>query len=173
MAHLHVSFDTPLVLIHTPPPEPGPGAVVAVITATMPPFTVTAKGPRMAYTLPVDKQVTLKVEFLDAKGNHATVDGDPAWSSSNTGIATAKATPGNPWLAQLLPVKPGNCQVVVKADADLGGGMREIMCTMDVTVVAGEAVVGQITPASDPAPPSAGGGDPPATPSGMGSGLSR
>lgn len=157
--HLHIDhhlhFDTPIrLVIEQPPPEP-PGAVV--ITAQVGGFIVTAKGPKMAYTLPADLQVTLQVQFQDSKGNPATIDGNPTWSSSDTAIATVAATPGNPFLAQLLPGELGNCQVKVEADADLGEGVRAVLCTMDVTVVGGEAVVGVISPASEPAPPSPGG----------------
>lgn len=148
---LDVRFLNPLTLRCDQPATPS-GSVL--ISATCDGFTATGKGPEMAYTLPADKQVTLKVEFLDAKGNHATVDGDPTWSSSNEDVATATATPGNPWLAQLMPVAPGTCQVLCEADADLGDGVREVLCTMDVEVVGGEAVIGTISPASDPAPPS-------------------
>ena len=112
----------------------------------------------MTYTLPNDKQVTLKVEFQDAKGQHATIDGDPAWSSSDTNFVQVSATPGNPYLANLSAVgPPGSAQVVVKADAELDDGVREIVCTMDVEVIGGEAVVGVISPVSEPAPPSPGG----------------
>jgi hypothetical protein len=38
------------------------------------------------------------------------------------------------------------------ADADLGEGVSEIVCTMDVEVVAGTAVVGTITPTGEPQP---------------------
>ena len=149
-------FRTPLVIL-TPdlcPPEPSRSVL---ISATCDGFTATGKGPEMTYTLPADKQVTLKVEFLDAKGNHATVDGDPRWSSSNEDVATATATAGNPWLADLKPVSVGTCQVIVEADADTGEGVREVVFTMDVSVVGGEAVIGTISPASDPANPSQGG----------------
>jgi hypothetical protein len=111
------------------------------------------------YTLPNDKQVTLKVEFLDAKGNHAVVDSDPIWSSSDTNVAVVTVSPGNPYLANLSGGPAiGTAQVIVKADADLGEGVREVMCTLDVEIVGGEAVVGTISPASEPAPPSPGGG---------------
>jgi hypothetical protein len=151
---VEISFGSPLVILT--PDLTVPESMV-VITATCDGFTATAKGPAMAYTLPADKQVTLQVEFLDAKGNHATIDGDPVWASSDDAVATAAAAPGNPFLAQLLPVAPGNCQVTCEADADLGDGVREVLCTMDVTVVGGEAVIGTITPAGDAAPISPGG----------------
>jgi hypothetical protein len=152
---IEISFGSPLVIL-TPDLCPKPSGWVEM-SATCDGFTVTARGPEMAYKLPADKQVTLKVEFLDAKGNHATIDGDPSWSSSNDEIATVTAAPGNPFLAQLMPVAVGTCQVVCEADADLGEGSREVLCTMDVEIVGGEAVIGTISPASEPAPPSPGG----------------
>lgn len=112
----------------------------------------------MAYTLQDGLQVLLKVEFLDAGGNHAKVDGDPRWSSSNPENCTVTVTPGNPYLATLLGVQPGEAQVIVEADADLDEGEeRQIVCTMDVSIVAGEAVVGVISPSGEPSPPSPGG----------------
>jgi hypothetical protein len=84
------------------------------------------------YTLPNDKQVTLKVEFLDAKVTVST--GNPQIANLKAGTAT------------------GLAQVIVTADADLGDGIKEIICTMDVEVVGGEAVVGTISPASEPVP---------------------
>jgi hypothetical protein len=152
-------FPDPLVVEHhvrvcEPLPEPT-GAVW--VSATFGGVTVTAKGPSMAYTLPVGLQVQLKVEFLDAAGNHAKVDGDPMWSSSNPDICSVAAEPGNPYLAHLLGVDIGAAQVIVEADADLGDGVREVVCTLDVNIVAGEAVIGVITPSGEPAPPSPGG----------------
>jgi hypothetical protein len=38
------------------------------------------------------------------------------------------------------------------ADADLGERVRELATTMDVTVMAGEAVAGTITPVGEPEP---------------------
>jgi hypothetical protein len=132
---------------------------VAVITSTLPNgMSITAKGPQMAYTLPIDLQVLLQVQFQDAKGNPAQIDGDPEWSSSDPNIAKVVVTPGNPYLANLAGgTATGNAQVIVSADAAIGDEVREIICTMDVTVVGGEAVVGVISPASEPAPPSPGG----------------
>jgi hypothetical protein len=150
---LHHRFDTPLrLIIETPEPS---GAVW--ITSVTGGFTLKAKGPEMAYTLPVGMQVQLKVEFLDAAGNHATVDGDPSWSSSNAEVCSVTAAPGNPYLATLLGVDVGAAQVIVEADADIGDGVREVVCTLDVSIVAGEAVIGVISPSGDPAPPSPGG----------------
>jgi hypothetical protein len=104
------------------------------------------------YTLPNDKQVTLKVEFLDAKGSPAKVD-SVVWSTDNADIAEVTVSTGNPQIANLKAgTATGLAQVIVTADADLGDGIKEIICTMDVEVVGGEAVVGTISPASEPVP---------------------
>ena len=136
---LDIRFLNPLTL-RCDQPAPPSGSVT--ISATLDGFT--AKGSDMAYTLPADKQVTLKVEFLDAKGNHATVDGDLGLVFLEPEVATATAAPGNPYIAQLMPVAPGSCQVVVEADADTGDGVKEVVCTMDVEVVGGEAGSGRL-----------------------------
>lgn len=46
----------------------------------------------------------------------------------------------------------GQVQIVARADADLGTGVRELLTTMDVEVVAGEAVSGIVTPVGESAP---------------------
>ena len=145
-------FDNPLIVQLAPPPA---GAVF--VSATVNGFTVRARGTDMAYTLQDGLQVQLKVEFLDAGGNHAKVDGDPMWSSSNPETCEVTVSPGNPYLATLLGVQPGDAQVIVEADADLGDGTRQVICTLDVSVVPGEAVVGVISPSGEAGPPSPGG----------------
>lgn len=112
----------------------------------------------MAYTLQNDMQVLLQVQFQDVDGNPAKVDGDPVWSSSDDLVASITPAAGNPFLATLLGTGMGNAQVIVEADADTGDGVRSLVCTLDVTIIAGEAVGGVISPAGEPSPPSPGGG---------------
>lgn len=150
--HLRVSVLEP----HQPPP---PSGVVTIITAKLDGgFMFTAEGPHMAYTLPDGLQVNLKVQYQDAGGNSAKIDGNPVWSSSNPEVASITPTPGNPLIANLLAHSIGTAQVIVKADADLDDDeQRTLISTLDVEVVAGEAVAGVISPAGEPAPPSPGG----------------
>jgi hypothetical protein len=108
-------------------------------------ITIKAKGPTMAYTLPTDKKVDVKVSYQDAKGNAATVDGAVTWDTSDTAICGV-APRGDSTEATLTPGTVGNAQISATADADLGEGVTTIVCTMDVTVVAGQAVVGTIQP---------------------------
>lgn len=157
--NLNLNFKGPLRLILDQDPLPEPSGPVAIITTKLDGgFTLTAKGSHMAYTLPDGLQVNLKVQYQDAAGNPAHIDGNPVWSSSNPEVATITPTPGNPFIANLLAVSIGTAQVIVKADADLDDDeQRTLVSTLDVEVVAGEAVSGTISPAGEPAPPSPGG----------------
>jgi hypothetical protein len=115
-------------------------------------FSVTAEVMQMAYTLPADKQVEVKVSYVDANGNPAVVDGDVAWSSSDTNIASVLADKDDSAHAIVIPQDEiGQVQIIATADADLGAGVRQLITTMDVTVVGGEAVAGTIEPVGAPA----------------------
>jgi hypothetical protein len=114
-------------------------------------FTVTARGNDMAYTLPADKQVQVKVSYVDASGNPAKVDGAVQWQSSDASIATVIVDTSDSAMALVRSGgKVGQVQITATADADLGDGVRELITTMDVEVVAGEAVAGTITPVGEP-----------------------
>ena len=106
----------------------------------------------MAYVLPNDHAVQLKVSYYDAKGNPAKVDGDVAWSSSNEDIA--RVTIGDDTTTCMVyPVDQlGQVQISATADADLGEGVTEIITTGNIEVVAGQAVSGTIEPVGDPIP---------------------
>ena len=156
----HHYFETPLgLVVLDTEPKPHVLPVAVWVSSTTGGVTIRAKGPNMSYTLPNDLQVLLKVQYVDSKGHPAKVDGDPEWQSSDPGIAVITPTPGNPFLATLSAGGTlGNAQVTVTADADMGEGVRALTCFLDVTIIGGEAVAGVISPASDPAPPSPGGG---------------
>jgi hypothetical protein len=114
-------------------------------------FTITAKGDVMAYTLPDDKSIAVQVAYVDAKGNPAKVDGDVTWGTSDSALATVESTA--PDSAMVKPVgQLGQVQITATADADLGAGIRELITTMDVEIVSGEAVAGTITPSGEPQP---------------------
>jgi len=116
-------------------------------------FTVTARGDDMSYSLPSGMQVHIEVSYVDAAGNPAKVDGDVTWSSSDETIATVTSEP--PSRAIIRAVGPvGQAQIMATADADLGEGVRPLVTTMDVAIVAGEAVAGSIEPvgAAEPIP---------------------
>jgi hypothetical protein len=124
-----------------------------LVTVKYDDFQLTARGDDMAYTLGNDMVVQIKVAYVDAKGNPATVDGEVTWASSDTNIATVDVDDADSFTAQVTPgTQIGQMQVTARADADLGNGTREIITTMDVEIVAGEAVAGTITPVGEPTP---------------------
>lgn len=125
------------------------GSVIVRLTYDR--FTITTEGTQMAYTLPADKEVQVQVSYVDANGNPATVDGDVEWSSSDDSIAIVTVDPDDSSIATVVPGQDiGQVQIVASADADLGAGVRELLTTMDVTIVGGEAVAGTITPLGEP-----------------------
>ena len=127
--------------------------LIAITTLTFDNFTVTTKGNEMAYTLPVDKQVRVKVAYVDSHGNPATIDGDVTWGTSDPSVAEVTADPDDSFEAVVRPAgATGQAQVVARCDADLGSGTRELNTLMDVTVVAGEAIAGTISPVGDAEP---------------------
>ena len=114
-------------------------------------FTITARGGEMAYALPAGKQVTVQVAYVDAAGNPAKVDGDVTWDSSNDTLVDVAVDAADSTLAIVRSgTGLGTAQVNANADADLGEGIRTLVTTMDVTVVAGEAVAGTISPVGEP-----------------------
>jgi hypothetical protein len=125
----------------------------ALVTLRYDHFTITARGDIMAYKLPNDKTIAVAVAYIDARGNAAEVDGDCTWDTSDAGIATVETDAGDSTHAKVIPTGPaGQVQVTVTADADLGEGVREIVTTMDIDIVAGEAVAGTISPVGEPQP---------------------
>ena len=101
----------------------------------------------MSYTLPSRMQVHAQVAYVDAAGNPAVVDGDVTWASSNDLIVAVTTNTADTTKVLIAGVGlAGQAQVTATADADLGDGVRTLVTTMDVEVIAGEAVAGTITP---------------------------
>ena len=98
------------------------------------------------FELPGDKSVSLSVQFLDSRGNPAEVDGVPNWFIDNPNVATiAPAADGLSCL--VTPAGPlGDAMVSIKADADLGEGVINLVGTFELTVTAGQATQVVITP---------------------------
>jgi hypothetical protein len=135
-------------LIDEPASRPG-----ARITIRYDGLTLTAWGDGMAYKLPNDKMIAVQVAYVDSKGNPAMVDGDVSWDTSDANIAIVESNAGDSTQAVVTPLgSVGQVQITATADADLGSGVRELITTMDVEIVAGEAIAGTITPVGEPQP---------------------
>lgn len=104
-------------------------------------------GGNVMYTLPVDHFVKMQVAYVDAKGNPAAIDGLVSWASSDPSVATVDTDPTDSTIVTVTPVGPvGQVQITATADADLGAGVKSLVTTADVTIAAGEAVAGTISP---------------------------
>jgi hypothetical protein len=126
---------------------------ICMVTLRYDGFTLTARGDDMAYTLPNDKMVAIKVSYVDSKGHPATVDGPVQWASSNTNVATVEVDSQDSQQAKIFPGdEVGQVQITAGADADLGVGVTTLITTMDLTVVGGQAVAGIIEPVGPPQP---------------------
>lgn len=94
----------------------------------------------MALILTDEQKVQLSIQPVTAAGNPAKVDGTPSWSVSDTTILTLEVAADGLSAWATVTGTLGASQVSVSADADLGEGIRSITATLDVTVVAAEAV---------------------------------
>jgi hypothetical protein len=130
--------------------------ITSLVTLRFDNFTVAARGDTMAYTLPVDHVVKVHVAYVDSHGNPAGVDSEVSWASSDETIARVVVDETDSANASVeAQAKLGQAQITATADADIGEGVRELVTLMDVSVIAGEAVAGTISPVGEPIPPSA------------------
>ena len=98
------------------------------------------KGDLTTMIITDSQEVDLSIQPVDAKGKPAQVEGAPAWVSSDPlVVAIVPSADGLSCVAKAGD-NLGHAQVSVSADADLGTGVRTIAGTLDVDVVAGEAV---------------------------------
>lgn len=89
------------------------------------------------------KSRTAAIVPVDAAGNVAPVE-NIVWASSDEAIVSV--VPSEDGLSAVFTaVGPvGNAQLTVTADADMGEGVTNITGTLDVQVIAGDAVAFQI-----------------------------
>lgn len=91
--------------------------------------------------LKVTQFLPLSIKIEDKLGNAAVVDGAPVWSLTDPALGDLEVAEGG-LSAKLMPKGPlGEFKVQVKADADLGEGVKEILGELPVTLVAGDAAV--------------------------------
>lgn len=90
--------------------------------------------------LPVSKKLPLSLEIVDAKGNPAAVDGAPFWDLTDAALG-ALTVAADGLSAEFVPAgATGTLKVQVKADADLGAGLKELLGELELTLIGGEAV---------------------------------
>ena len=113
------------------------------ITADVEGHTTTGVG-SMALTLTDSQKAALTIAPVDAKGAPASLDGAPVWASSDETIVTVAAS-ADGLSAEVSAVRPGAATVTVTGDSLIGDGTTPIVGTLDVTVIAGQAVKIDIT----------------------------
>lgn len=146
---IEIAFVTPLQIMKISEPA----TLYARLTVMFEGFAITSQGERVMFNLPVDHAVKMQVSYVDAAGNPAAVDGDVAWSSSDEAIATLLLDNDDSTVCVVQPRgKLGQVQITASADADLGQGVRPLLTIADITIVAGEAVAGTISPVGVPTP---------------------
>jgi hypothetical protein len=145
--NLNVSGGLTLQLVQPPPPDP---SLRAVFTANLGGITVRGSAP-MAYTLPDDKQIVVRVSYQDAQGHDVELpQGNVAWTTSDDMIANVGVLSTDDQQAEIIPGKNnGNAQITCTGTNADG---TSVVATLDVTVVPGDAVSGSIQPQGDPQP---------------------
>ncbi len=100
----------------------------------------------MAFEMSDSQQVTLSAAFLDRKNNPARVDGPPEWLTDSPALLTL--TPAADGLSCVVAAAGplGSGTVTVKADADLGAGVVQLVGALEVTITGGSASTVTITP---------------------------
>src|SRR5262245_15536781 len=87
---------------------------------------ISKSGVILMLTLTATQKATLSVEFLDSKGNPASVDGVPVWMTDNSDLL-ALAPSADGMSCEVSAVGPiGAASAQVTADADLGSGIVNI-----------------------------------------------
>lgn len=95
------------------------------------------KGVNLMFLLRDDQTAHINIQAVDAKGFDAQLQ-TITYSSSDESVATVSN-------AVITAVKPGTATINVVADADLGDGVTQIAGTLDIQVVAGQAIALAVT----------------------------
>lgn len=95
--------------------------------------------------LTATQQADLEVKVMDRRGNPAPVQ-DPKWEASEPAVASVEVDANNPLKAVVKAVGAVDdaSLVTFTADADMGDGVVPIIGTLDLVVVAGQAVTAEI-----------------------------
>jgi len=138
---LEISFATPLRVILQPEEQYHERAAFTFQTDN-----TTVKGENMSATMQVNSYATLSVQWKDKGGNIVKVDGPTVWTSSAPETCQVTVAAGNPLIANLYAPGPiGKVTIQATADADLGEGTKSVTSSIELEVISGEAVGGEIT----------------------------
>lgn len=92
----------------------------------------------MLITITNEQKVQVSLAPLTAAGNPATLDGTPSWTVIE-GDATLEVAEDGLSAFLVSGEANVNSKIGIKADADLGDGIREIEDFVDLAVVSAEA----------------------------------
>lgn len=140
MEKIQISFATPLQVIHISQEV----EYRAIFIFQLPNGSI--QGENMAASMTVGSYATVSVAWKDKGGNVVKVDGPTKWESSDPATLQVTVATGNPQIANLYAPGPiGKVQVHATADADLGEGVKPVTASLDVEVISGQAIGGDIT----------------------------
>lgn len=89
--------------------------------------------------LSVSKKLPVSLSIKDKFGNAAQVDGAPSWSLSDPSLG-ALSVGADGMSAEFTPSgSVGSLKIQVKADADLGEGIKELLGELPIDLLSGEA----------------------------------
>lgn len=101
----------------------------------------------MPLELTIDQKARIDVAFTDRAGNPAKVDGTPLWASSDEGLFSVEPAEDGMSAYVVSGDETGDAGLLtVRADADMGEGMREVVGTLEVRILAGETQFISLTP---------------------------
>lgn len=108
-------------------------------------------------TLAAGRAKTISVVINDKKGNPASVDGMPQWSSSDDALVSLTPSEDGMSATVVSLGATGTVQISVSADADMGEGVRTMTGSALIDVMAGEAfafalMLGEDFDPAEPAP---------------------
>lgn len=90
--------------------------------------------------LKANEKSLLSLVIKDSQGNPAKVDGAPRWAVTDPTLGRLEVAEDGLSATLLANGPSGAFQVQATVDADLGEGVRELLGTLDVEVLSGEAV---------------------------------
>jgi len=88
----------------------------------------------MEFILHTTQKVELSIHPVDQKGTPARIDGTPVWASTNPAILTVSGIQDGRLAVVAAVGVTGNATITVKADADLGPGIKTIGGSLDFFV---------------------------------------